>query len=183
MNQRSRGITALAASTALVMLSQAVHADETKGVGIYSVNEKGAQELIGKVTIKEHQYGVLLIPDIENLEPGLHGFHLHENPDCSPARKDGKRMAAASAGGHFDPEGTGKHRGPFDTEGHLGDLPALFVNQQGEANQPELAPRLTFDDFDSHALVIHQNGDNYSDDPKPLGGGGSRVACGAIQIE
>ncbi len=183
MNQRSRGITALAASTALVMLSQAVHADETKEVGIHSVSAGGAQELIGTVTIKEHQYGVLLIPDIENLEPGLHGFHLHKNPDCSSAKKEGKQTAAASAGGHFDPEGTGKHQGPYNTEGHLGDLPALFVNQQGEANQPELAPRLKFDDFDDRALVIHQQGDNYADDPKPLGGGGSRVACGIVRIE
>jgi Cu-Zn family superoxide dismutase len=28
--------------------------------------------------------------------------------------------------------------------------------------------------------MIHQGGDNYSDDPKKLGGGGARVACGVI---
>ena len=32
-----------------------------------------------------------------------------------------------------------------------------------------------------HALMIHADGDNYSDTPKPLGGGGGRIACGLIQ--
>lgn len=183
MKHRLRGIVALAAPIALAALPHVSHANESKEVGIHSVNAEGAQELIGTVTIKEHQYGVLLVPDIENLEPGLHGFHLHENPDCSPAKKEGKQTAAAAAGGHYDPEGTGKHRGPFDTDGHLGDLPALFVDQQGKATQPELAPRLSFDEFDDRALVIHQGGDNYEDDPERLGGGGSRVACGVVRIE
>ena len=31
------------------------------------------------------------------------------------------------------------------------------------------------------ALMIHANGDNYSDIPKKLGGGGARVACGVVQ--
>jgi Cu-Zn family superoxide dismutase len=30
-------------------------------------------------------------------------------------------------------------------------------------------------------LVIHIGGDNYSDQPQPLGGGGARIACGAIE--
>jgi superoxide dismutase, Cu-Zn family len=28
--------------------------------------------------------------------------------------------------------------------------------------------------------VIHAGGDNYADQPAPLGGGGLRIACGAI---
>jgi Cu-Zn family superoxide dismutase len=32
-----------------------------------------------------------------------------------------------------------------------------------------------------HALVIHAGGDNFSDQPAPLGGGGARIACGAIK--
>jgi len=182
MRQRFWEIAAVVATIALGPPAVG-HANETKEIGIHRVSAEGAQELIGTVTIREHEYGVLLKPDIENLEPGLHGFHLHENPDCSPAKKDGEQAAAGAAGGHYDPEGTDKHRGPFDTDGHLGDLPALYVNQDGVADQPELAPRLTFDDFDGRALVIHQNGDNYSDDPEPLGGGGPRVACGVIRIE
>jgi Cu-Zn family superoxide dismutase len=29
-------------------------------------------------------------------------------------------------------------------------------------------------------MMIHAGGDNYSDKPKALGGGGKRVACGII---
>jgi len=29
--------------------------------------------------------------------------------------------------------------------------------------------------------MIHAGSDNYADEPKPLGGGGSRVACGVIE--
>ena len=28
--------------------------------------------------------------------------------------------------------------------------------------------------------MIHAGGDNYSDQPQPLGGGGARIACGVI---
>ena len=31
------------------------------------------------------------------------------------------------------------------------------------------------------ALMIHEAGDNYADEPKPLGGGGGRIACGVIE--
>jgi Cu-Zn family superoxide dismutase len=29
--------------------------------------------------------------------------------------------------------------------------------------------------------MVHAGGDNYSDQPKPLGGGGDRIACGLIR--
>lgn len=171
------------ASLALAAAPHTGHAEESIEVEMHQVSKKGVEESIGSITVEEHLDGVLLTPDLQGLEPGLHGFHLHENPDCGPARKDGKQTAAAAAGGHYDPEETGRHKGPFETDGHLGDLPALYVSQQGEADQPELAPRLSFDDFDGRALVIHKGGDNYSDNPEPLGGGGSRVACGVIRFE
>jgi superoxide dismutase, Cu-Zn family len=28
--------------------------------------------------------------------------------------------------------------------------------------------------------MIHAGGDNYADQPQPLGGGGARIACGVI---
>jgi Cu-Zn family superoxide dismutase len=29
--------------------------------------------------------------------------------------------------------------------------------------------------------MIHESGDNYSDTPKKLGGGGGRIACGVVK--
>ena len=85
-----------------------------------------------------------------------------------------------AAGGHLDPESTGKHLGPYSSLGHLGDLPVLYVSQAGTAQTPTLAPRLTLEQIQHHALMIHQHGDNYADTPKALGGGGDRIACGII---
>ena len=48
--------------------------------------------------------------------------------------------------------------------------------------QPVLAPRLkNLAEIKGHALMIHQAGDNHSDHPQPLGGGGARMACGVIR--
>ncbi|MEC7081637.1 MAG: superoxide dismutase family protein, partial [Pseudomonadota bacterium] len=104
----------------------------------------------------------------------------HQNGDCSPAMTDGKKVLGGAAGGHFDPEDTGKHRAPWSEKGHKGDLPVLYVDENGNATQPIFAPELELDDIEGRALMIHAGGDNYSDSPKKLGGGGDRVACGVI---
>ena len=95
--------------------------------------------------------------------------------------KEGKPSAAEAAGGHLDPHKTGKHAGP-EGEGHLGDLPVLVVNNDGKATDAVIAPRLKkLDEVKGKALMIHVGGDNMSDQPKPLGGGGARYACGVIK--
>ena len=112
---------------------------------------------------------------------GVHGFHVHENGSCEPGMKDGKAVAALAAGGHFDPQKTGKHLGPY-ADGHLGDLPAIYVTADGMANDPVLAPRLKkISEIEGKALMVHAGGDNHSDHPLPLGGGGERFACGVIK--
>lgn len=148
-------------------------------VDIYQVGKQGVGDKAGTVTLKESADGVILEPDLSGLPPGPHGFHLHENGSCEPAEKDGEMTAAAAAGGHFDPDDTGRHAGPYG-DGHLGDLPVLYVRADGSASDPVLAPRLTIDDMRGRALMIHQGADNYKDEPEPLGGGGARIACGVV---
>lgn len=84
-----------------------------------------------------------------------------------------------AAGGHYDPKNTGKHGTPWG-DGHLGDLPVLFVDADGRANQPVLAPRLTLKRMRGHSLMMHAGGDNHHDHPMSLGGGGARMACGVV---
>ena len=90
-------------------------------------------------------------------------------------------MPGLAAGGHFDPQQTGNHMGPFSNEGHLGDLPGLFVADDGTATLEILAPRIAVADVAGRALIIHGGSDNFSDAPTPLGGGGARIACGVIE--
>lgn len=145
------------------------------------VTSQGVGQSIGEVTIAQTEKGLEFTPDLKALPPGEHGFHIHANGSCQPAIKDGKASAAESAGGHLDPHKTGKHAGP-DGEGHLGDLPVLVVNNEGKAIIPVTATRLkSLDDVKGKALMIHVGGDNMSDQPKPLGGGGARFACGVIR--
>jgi Cu/Zn superoxide dismutase len=69
--------------------------------------------------------------------------------------------------------------GPYG-KGHLGDLPALEVDNNGNASLPLLAPRLHLVKLKNHALIIHAGSDNYADIPTKLGGG-TRIACGVIK--
>jgi len=121
-------------------------------------------------------------PKLEGLAPGVHGFHLHVNPSCDPGEKDGKKGAALAAGGHFDPARTNRHDGPYVDTGHLGDLPAITVTADGKSTTDVLAPRLkTLAELKGHSLMVHAGGDNHSDHPEALGGGGARIVCGVIR--
>ena len=143
---------------------------------------EGKGKTLGTVTVTETAYGLLFTPNLTGLTTGIHGFHLHENPSCAAGQKEGKSVPALAAGGHFDPQKTGTHLGPYTDKGHLGDLPGLVVNADGTANYPVLAPRLkSLTELKQHALMIHAGGDNYADHPMPLGGGGARMVCGVIE--
>ncbi len=141
-------------------------------VPMNTVDENGQGKSIGTVSIEKAKCGVLITPNLHDLTPGTHGFHIHQFPSCAD-----KAMAA---GGHLDPSKTEKHEGPYTTKGHMGDLPILVVDKDGNATLPSNAPNLTMDSFKDHALMIHMNGDNYSDTPEKLGGGGARIACGIV---
>lgn len=162
----------------LLTVGSAWAADIT--VDIQSLDEGGVGPSIGTITVSSSPYGTIFTPDLNGLTPGLHGFHVHENPSCAAAMKDGKSVPGLAAGGHDDPAGTGRHEGPYG-EGHLGDLPPLYADQNGKATLPVLAPRIKVSDLKGRSLMIHAGGDNYSDSPQKLGGGGARVACGVIK--
>ena len=144
------------------------------------VSDQGIGKSIGTVTISEGPKGLVFTPNLTDLAPGVHGFHVHQNPDCAAAMKDGKMTPALAAGGHYDPANVGKHEGPLG-KGHLGDLPALTAGADGKAAAAVTAPHLKMADVKGRSLMIHAGGDNYSDQPAPLGGGGARIACGVIK--
>ncbi len=135
---------------------------------------QGTGKLTGTIVISETKYGLLFTPNLQGLTPGIHGFHVHQNPSCD--------QNGTAAGGHLDPKSTDKHLGPYNDHGHLGDLPALTVNADGTVTLPVLAPRLKhISTIKNHSLMIHEGGDNYSDTPAKLGGGGGRMICGVIK--
>jgi Cu-Zn family superoxide dismutase len=179
MKTTIRQTLALAAFAAAVSAAQA--ADIT--VPIHAVDAAGTGKALGNVTISETAGGLTFTPALTGLPPGPRGFHVHAKGDCSPAETDGKKVPAGAAGGHLDPHDTKAHHGPgkAEKEGHAGDLPRLEVAADGSANTPVQAAQLkTLADVKGRALMIHAGGDNYADQPAPLGGGGARIACGVI---
>ncbi len=141
----------------------------------------GSNQVVGDVTITQSEYGTVFTPNLKGLPAGVHGFHIHENASCDSAVKNGKTVLGGAAGGHYDPQGTGQHGTPWSDDNHLGDLPALYVDASGVAQQPVLAPRVKLSDVANRALMIHAGGDNHSDHPAKLGGGGARIVCGVIK--
>lgn len=140
-------------------------------MNIYRTAKAGQGAFLGRILFIDSPKGLLIQPNLANLTPGKHGFHVHLMPSCE---NNGE-----AAGPHYDPQNTKKHLGPYG-KGHLGDLPVLAVGKNGMVTTSVIAPRLKVADLYGHSIVIHAFGDNYSDTPVKNGGGGARIACGVI---
>lgn len=139
------------------------------------LKDKDGKE-VGTVDLTDTPNGVLMHLDLTAVPPGDHGFHVHAVGKCEPP--DFK-----SAGGHFNPDET-KH-GLMTANGpHAGDMPNLFVPENGKITLEVLAPLVTLKgdpallDDDGSALVIHAAPDDYQSDP--AGNAGDRIACGVV---
>lgn len=142
---------------------------------MHHLSKTGVGKKIGYVYLSDTPDGLLLEPDLCEIPPGEHGFHIHEFGDVEPRNGTPGGMA----GQHYDPENTGVHLGPY-RNGHRGDLPRLTADSNGTCKTPVMAPRLRLEEVKGRALVVHSGGDNYSDHPLPNGGGKSRIVGGII---
>ena len=169
----------LLAAIACGAVAPAALADYT--VKMSAIDQKGEGAAVGTVMIKaDAKGGVTFVPDLKGLPPGDHGFHVHEFANCGAKEKDGKLEPGEMAGPHWDPDKAGKHGAPTGG-GHRGDIPPLGVAADGTAKKAVTAQRIKLADLKGKSLMIHEGGDNFSDQPKPNGGGGTRIACGVIE--
>jgi superoxide dismutase, Cu-Zn family len=171
-SMRTMSITVTAA-----LLATGVAVAQQLTVEFNRVSEAGVGDKIGTVEISETKGGVSFKVAVSGVSKGQRGFHMHEKGDCGAAMKDGKMTAGEAAGPHFDPEAKKSHKGPKGA-GHKGDLPLLNATDKG-INQTVTVARLKLADVQGHTLVIHDGGDNYSDNPEN-GGGKGRIACGVV---
>lgn len=172
-------IPIVAMGAALAVLSPAQAA--TLKATVNAIDANGIGAAIGMLQLRDTKQGLLITPDVSGLPAGVHGFHVHDQGSCAPGMQNGNAVAGLGAGGHFDPKHTGMHRGPESLDGHKGDLPVLVVDAGGKATLPVLAPHLKLKDVKGHAIIFHAGGDNYADEPAPLGGGGARIACAVVK--
>ena len=164
------------ATSVFVLASAAAMAADTS-VEINAIDANGVGKPLGTATISDSSDGLTIKVDVSGVTDGDHGFHVHEKGDCSPGTKDGKTVPGLAAGPHFDPHATKTHKGPGGG-GHEGDLPKLTA-QGGKIDQTVTVKGLKQADVAGRSLMIHEGGDNYSDNPEN-GGGKGRIACGVI---
>jgi Cu-Zn family superoxide dismutase len=135
------------------------------------VDVEGA--VAGRLELLDGAGGLLLKVELDGLEPGEHGIHLHETGRCEPPFE--------SAGGHYNP--AGRAHGLLADDGpHAGDLPNLVAGEGATATAAHAwADGLSIGELtrdDGSALVVHAGADDYRTDP--AGAAGDRVACAEI---
>lgn len=157
---------------------QEVNSTVNKNVLVDLKNSDG--EVVANVSLLESESGGVNISiKGENLPPGGHGFHIHENGSCIAPTFE-------SAGAHFNP--TGKKHGFENPEGpHAGDLKNINVGENGKLSIEALADMVTLEKGKKNSLlkeggtslVIHSDPDDYVS--QPAGNAGDRIACGVIE--
>ncbi len=154
------------------------HADHASSKVTYAVavvHALGNHKVSGKVTFTQKSDGVEIVGEFTGLQPGEHGFHVHEFGDCSMA--DGK-----CAGGHFNPAGE-PHAGPDDAQRHAGDFGNIKADGQGHATYKRTDKIIKLNGPNSiigRALIVHAKPDDLK--TQPSGDAGDRVGCGVIGI-
>ena len=117
------------------------------------------------------------------LAPGLHGLHIHETGagGCVPPFD--------AAGGHFDPGPAGNPDPDVNHPFHLGDVPNLVVDQNGNGEMKATTSRITLSagplsvfDANGSSVIVHEKPDQGIPGESKSGvSGGPRLACGVIE--
>ena len=137
-----------------------------------------APDLCGTVSFWEYGCGTWVSTAIRGLPPyepatddrppiGPHGFHLHENGDCTVGDEKNPFQAA---GGHWNPDDQ-----PHGNE--AGDFPVLFSNN-GLSIMGFFTDRFQPLAAIGKAVIIHRYPDDYR--TQPDGDAGPRLGCGVV---
>lgn len=122
----------------------------------------------GTVSFTERGGNVQVTIDVEGLEPGYHGVHVHEFGVCEPessAPGSDDTGAFLSAGAHLQAGGN-------TSVPESGDLVSLVVHSDGSATATVTTSQFSLDDLegeDGASIIVHE--DNL----------GPRLACGVIE--
>lgn len=154
------------------------HANSTERIDVVLKGADGKAS--GTATFVTTGSDVVVTVAANGLQPGFHGLHVHSVGACEGD--------FTSAGGHLKVEGHTGHPAS-------GDLPSLFVRQDGTANLTTTTDAFTLEDLRNHgegtAIVVHAGADNFANIPTryapapdqatlDTGDAGARVACGVI---
>lgn len=133
---------------------------------------------VGTATLSEDPKGVKVELDVKGLTSGFHGVHIHENGVCEPPNFE-------SAGNHLNPEK--KKHGLLHPKGHhLGDLPNIEADDDGEAKEELFIDKATFKtgknslrSRNGTSIIITSKRDDGM--TQISGDAGDRIICGVIE--
>jgi Cu-Zn family superoxide dismutase len=149
----------------------------TQAVAVIGPTE-GNDGVSGTVRFERVEGGVRVTAHVQGLEPGSkHGFHVHQFGDATAA--DG-----TSAGGHYDPSGSGHHAKPGAGEPHhAGDFGNLEANDQGVARYERTFEGLSIAGSKApvlgRAVIVHAQPDEFD---QPTGSAGARIGIGVVGV-
>ncbi len=129
----------------------------------------------GTVYFVREGAGVRVTGSLRNLEPGEHGFHVHQWGD--PSKANGTSM-----GGHFAPFDN-PHGAPEDEERHVGDLGNIVANEEGVAEFSFFDEMIRLNGTASivgRGLIVHQDEDDL--ESQPTGAAGARLGMAVIGV-
>ncbi|KYR02418.1 superoxide dismutase [Tieghemostelium lacteum] len=118
--------------------------------------------------------------EINGLEEGNHGFHVHQFGDTT--------NGCLSAGPHFNPFGK-THGSPTDENRHVGDLGNIIATKEGNAKGVITDKLVTL--FGEHTIVgrtmiVHAGTDDLgkggNEESLKTGNAGARLSCGVIGV-
>jgi Cu-Zn family superoxide dismutase len=160
---------------------------ENRRVAVANIQGAPDSNLSGTVTLIQTQTeGILptveVQADITGLPPNTkHGLHIHETGQCEPE--------FTAAGGHFDPGPFGETNPDANHPFHMGDLPNLVADAEGNATLTHRTNRVTLSegplsvfDQDGSAIIVHVDEDQGTTGVQG-GAGGGRLGCGVIQSQ
>jgi len=136
----------------------------------------------GTVHFEQSGDKVTVSGSISGLEPGQHGFHVHEFGDNT--------NGCVSAGGHFNPGGC-THGAPSDdvTKRHVGDLGNVVAGEDKVANisiSDSIISLTGPNSIIGRTVVVHAGVDDLGkgghEQSLTTGNAGGRLACGVIGI-
>ncbi|MBC7659304.1 MAG: superoxide dismutase family protein [Chitinophagaceae bacterium] len=140
------------------------------------LSPKSGTKAAGTVSFTKESDGIRVVASLTGVEPGKHGFHIHEKGDCSAED-------ASTAGGHFNPAGS-PHAAPSASVRHVGDLGNIEIKKDGTGtlkitvkNPKDFS---AWADISGKSVIVHEKADDLKS--QPSGDAGKRIACGLIEL-
>ena len=162
----------------LILVSLSSTSVAFAATGVASIKgTKPDSSLSGKAVLTDTPEGLKISLSFENVPPGKHGFHIHENGSCADEGK--------AAGGHYNPEGTS--HGLLSKDGfehaHAGDFGNVEIDSNGSGRLEVVMPGLTLTgekyNVAGRSFILHEKEDDFG---QPTGNAGGRIGCGVIEL-